>query len=95
MDLKEEIVSEIAKAAAAEVVSQQAPSRTQEHKDVATRIIKFILVLTLVEVIGYAYITGHLHTDQSQRIDCNAGTIDHLQHQHIGKNGYKPKPSCR
>lgn len=95
MDIQRELVEEIAKAAASQVVIDQAPSRKEEHNGVATRIIKFILLLTILEIVGYSLVTRYLYSEQSDRITCNSSTMDYLQYEHIGKDNFKPQPSCR
>ena len=97
LELSKEVIEEISKAAADQVVNAQAPSRKEEHNNVATRIIKFVLFITVLELSGEAFVASNLYSSLSERIACNGAATDHLQFEHIGKDNLicQVKKNCK
>lgn len=89
-DLDQELLEEVARAAASYVVEEQAPARKAEHEGIAKRLIKFFIILHIFEISALAlYLDGKLDLVWNT-IDCAAQRVTQLEYEHIRDSEYQP-----
>ena len=94
MEQQQEIIEAVARTVAREVVQEQAPNRKKEHEDVAYRIIKLLLIITIAEIGIYSSFSYYLSSSANNRIDCLSQGVTELEHEHISSSDWLPKRSC-
>jgi len=93
-DVPNEIIEEVAKVVAREIVHEQQPARTAEHNAIATRVVKFVLLFFLLEAGVIAYFLSGMHNELSSGLECISQRVTNLEYEHIKGSDFKPITSC-
>ena len=95
MDKEKEIIEQVAKVVASELVDKQAPNRRAEHQQITVGIIKFMLVLALFEISIFALITYYNYRANDERVACIHESLGELQYEHVSASDFVPTRRCR